>query len=145
MQHSPPKKHRRERRRRGRVGASALVLHMPLDDAVRRLRGVPGTKVSVFVRREGEGGWQGDKKFELVREQIKVSSVVAKMFTWALLPLDWANMRAPHRAQWEVVTFAPDSAVLRKGWTSPAQAKCSAGMAKAETQGAPLSFWQQRQ
>jgi carboxyl-terminal processing protease len=55
------------------------TLNMPLDDAVRRLRGDPGTKVSVFIRREGEGGWQGDKKFELVREQIKVSSVVAKM------------------------------------------------------------------
>ena len=55
------------------------TLNMPLDDAVRRLRGDPGTKVVVWVRREGEGGWQGDKKFELVREQIKVSSVIAKM------------------------------------------------------------------
>ncbi|MCK6587743.1 MAG: PDZ domain-containing protein, partial [Polyangiaceae bacterium] len=54
------------------------TLNMPLDDAVRRLRGDPGTKVSVWVVREGEGGWATPKAFELVREVIKVRSVEAR-------------------------------------------------------------------
>ncbi len=54
------------------------TLNMPLDDAVRRLRGDPGTKVSVWVLREGEGGWATPKAFELVREVIKVKSVEAR-------------------------------------------------------------------
>src|ERR1700742_2369338 len=52
------------------------TLNMPLDDAVRRLRGDPGTPVTVWVTREGE--WQGPKAFNLIREVIKVRSVVAK-------------------------------------------------------------------
>jgi carboxyl-terminal processing protease len=51
------------------------TLNMPLDDAVRRLRGEPGTPVTVWVTREGEGGWQGAKPFQLTREVIKVRSV----------------------------------------------------------------------
>jgi carboxyl-terminal processing protease len=35
------------------------TLNMPLDDAVRRLRGEPGTKVTVWVHRDGDGGWPG--------------------------------------------------------------------------------------
>lgn len=54
------------------------TLNMPLDDAVKRLRGEPGTKVTVWVAREGEGGWQGTKPFELTREIIKVRSVEAR-------------------------------------------------------------------
>ena len=54
------------------------TLNMPLDDAVRRLRGDPGTKVTVWVARETDGGWQGQKPFELTREQIKVKSVEAR-------------------------------------------------------------------
>src|SRR5207249_4627530 len=54
------------------------TLNMPLDDAVRRLRGDPNTKVTIFVTREGEGGWQGEKKFELTREVIKVRSVESR-------------------------------------------------------------------
>src|SRR5262249_45896291 len=34
------------------------TLNMPLDDAVRRLRGDPGTPVTVWVTREGDNGWQ---------------------------------------------------------------------------------------
>ncbi|MBI4950520.1 MAG: PDZ domain-containing protein [Myxococcales bacterium] len=51
------------------------TLNMPLDDAVKRLRGKPGTKVTIFVTREGADGWQGEKKFELEREDIEVASV----------------------------------------------------------------------
>ena len=53
------------------------TLNMPLDDAVRRLRGDPGTPVTVWVTREGEGGWQGARPFQLSREIIKVRSVEA--------------------------------------------------------------------
>ncbi len=51
------------------------TLNMPLDDAVRRLRGEPGTPVTVWVTRDGESGWQGAKPFALTREVIKVHSV----------------------------------------------------------------------
>ncbi|WP_437524056.1 MXAN_5808 family serine peptidase [Sorangium sp. So ce726] len=54
------------------------TLNMPLDDAVRRLRGDPGTPVTVWVTREGDGGWQGPKAFELTREVIKVRSVESR-------------------------------------------------------------------
>lgn len=54
---------------------SESTLNMPIDDAVRRLRGEPGTKVSVWVHREGDGGWAGSKPFDLSRENIKVASV----------------------------------------------------------------------
>ncbi|MDI3283689.1 MXAN_5808 family serine peptidase [Polyangium sp. 15x6] len=54
------------------------TLNMPLDDAVRRLRGDPGTKVTVWVTRDGEQGWQTPKPYELVREVIKVRSVESR-------------------------------------------------------------------
>src|SRR3954468_9741130 len=58
------------------------TLNMPLDDAVKRLRGDPGTKVTVWVHRDGRDavqGWQGSKPFELVRERIQVKSVEARL------------------------------------------------------------------
>jgi carboxyl-terminal processing protease len=58
------------------------TLNMPLDDAVKRLRGDPGTKVTVWIHRDGrdgEPGWPGSRPFELVREQIKVKSVEARL------------------------------------------------------------------
>ncbi|MBN2193800.1 MAG: PDZ domain-containing protein [Polyangiaceae bacterium] len=51
------------------------TLNMPLDDAVGRLRGQPGTKVTVWVHRDGQGGWQGSRPFELTREVIRIHSV----------------------------------------------------------------------
>ncbi len=51
------------------------TLNMPLDDAVRRLRGEPGTPVTVWITRDGDAGWQGAKPFQLSREVIKVKSV----------------------------------------------------------------------
>ncbi|TKD06583.1 MXAN_5808 family serine peptidase [Polyangium fumosum] len=54
------------------------TLNMPLDDAVRRLRGDPGTKVTVWVTRDGEQGWQTPKPYDLVREVIKVRSIESR-------------------------------------------------------------------
>ncbi len=50
------------------------TLNMPLDDAVKRLRGKAGSTVEVWVERDGE--WEGAKKFELERERIQVPSVL---------------------------------------------------------------------
>ncbi|HSC87782.1 MAG TPA: MXAN_5808 family serine peptidase [Polyangiaceae bacterium] len=54
------------------------TLNMPLEDAVERLRGEPGSKVTVWVRREGKEGWSGERPFELSREVIRVNSVESK-------------------------------------------------------------------
>jgi carboxyl-terminal processing protease len=54
------------------------TLNMPLDDAVKRLRGKPGSEVTIWVAREGAEGWQGSRKFVLQRERIEVQSVLAK-------------------------------------------------------------------
>lgn len=51
------------------------TLNMPLDDAVKRLRGKPGSKVTIWVHREGPDGWQGVRPFELTREEIRIRSV----------------------------------------------------------------------
>jgi carboxyl-terminal processing protease len=51
------------------------TLNMPLDDAVRRLRGDPGTPVTVWVTRDSDDGWQAPRAFALTREVIKVRSV----------------------------------------------------------------------
>jgi len=53
-------------------------LNMPLDDAVQRLRGKPGSKVTVWIQRDGTEGWQGARPFELVREEIQVKSVESR-------------------------------------------------------------------
>jgi carboxyl-terminal processing protease len=51
------------------------TLNMGLNEAVNHLRGAPGTKVTVWVHRDGDGGWQGSKPFDLIRETIRVASV----------------------------------------------------------------------
>ncbi|HVU04052.1 MAG TPA: MXAN_5808 family serine peptidase [Polyangiaceae bacterium] len=53
------------------------TLNMPLDDAVDRLRGKPGSKVTIWVHRDGDGGWANARPFELVREEINIESVDA--------------------------------------------------------------------
>jgi carboxyl-terminal processing protease len=55
------------------------TLNMGLTEAVSHLRGTPGSKVTLWVHRDGEGGWQGVRPFELVRETIKVKSVESKL------------------------------------------------------------------
>ena len=54
------------------------TLNMPLDDAVKRLRGKPGTKVTVWIHRDGRDGWVGARPFELTREVIRIKSVDAR-------------------------------------------------------------------
>lgn len=54
------------------------TLNMGLNEAVQHLRGAPGTKVTVWLRRDGPEGWQQAKPFELTREVIKVQSVESK-------------------------------------------------------------------
>lgn len=51
------------------------TLNMGLNEAAQHLRGAPGTKVSVWIRRDGPDGWQQPRPFELTREIIKVASV----------------------------------------------------------------------
>ena len=47
---------------------------MQLPDAVKRMRGKPGTKVTITIVREG---WAEPKDFDITREQIRVQSVRA--------------------------------------------------------------------
>ncbi len=51
------------------------TMNMPLDDAVKRLRGKPGSEVTVWIHREGKDGWTGARPFKLVREVIRIKSV----------------------------------------------------------------------
>jgi carboxyl-terminal processing protease len=48
---------------------------MPLDDAVQRLRGDPGSEVTIWVQRDGKDGWNGARPFKLVREVIQIKSI----------------------------------------------------------------------
>ncbi len=57
------------------------TLNMPLDDAVARLRGKPGTKVTIYIHRDGPDGWAGSRPFELTREEIRIKSVESRMLT----------------------------------------------------------------
>ena len=50
------------------------TLNMPLEDSVKRLRGRPGSNVTIWVHRDGEDGWQKSRPFELTREQISIQS-----------------------------------------------------------------------
>jgi carboxyl-terminal processing protease len=55
------------------------TLNMPLDDAVSRLRGKPGSRVTVWVHRDAGEGWAGSRPFELVREEIRIRSVDSRL------------------------------------------------------------------
>ncbi len=58
------------------------TLNMPLEEAVSRLRGAPGSSVAVYVVREGNSvnkGWKQPKRFDLVRAVIHIESVESKM------------------------------------------------------------------
>ncbi|MCL2447760.1 MAG: S41 family peptidase [Polyangiaceae bacterium] len=55
------------------------TLNMGLNEAVNHLRGAPGTKVTVWIHREGSEGWAGSRPFELTREVIHVASVDHKL------------------------------------------------------------------
>ena len=55
------------------------TLNMGLNEAVQHLRGAPGSKITLFVRRDGEGGWKDPRPFDLTRETIHVESVEHKL------------------------------------------------------------------
>ncbi len=55
------------------------TLNMGLNEAVNHLRGIPGTKVTVWIQRAGAEGWTGARQFDLVREVIHVASVEHKL------------------------------------------------------------------
>jgi carboxyl-terminal processing protease len=55
------------------------TLNMPLDEAVKRLRGTPGSSVDVWVRRDGSNGFQKPRKFKLTRAIIHLESVESRM------------------------------------------------------------------
>lgn len=55
------------------------TLNMPLSEAVNRLRGPPGSQVSIYVVREGDGGWTRPRRFDLTRAVIHIESVESRM------------------------------------------------------------------
>jgi carboxyl-terminal processing protease len=55
------------------------TLNMPLEEAVSRLRGAPGSSVSVWVVREGPKGWPKPKRYDLVRAVIHIESIESRM------------------------------------------------------------------
>jgi carboxyl-terminal processing protease len=60
------------------------TLNMGLNEAVSHLRGPPGTKVTVWIHRDGSDGWSSSKSFELTREVIHVASVEHKLMEGAI-------------------------------------------------------------
>ncbi len=59
------------------------TLNMGLNEAVAHLRGAPGTKVTVWIHRDGADGWALARPFELSRETIHVESVEHRMLDGA--------------------------------------------------------------
>jgi carboxyl-terminal processing protease len=55
------------------------TMNMPLSEAVNRLRGPPGSQVSIWVTREGDGGWSRPRRFDLTRAVIHIESVESRM------------------------------------------------------------------
>jgi carboxyl-terminal processing protease len=55
------------------------TLNMTLDDAVTRLRGRPGSRLTLKVSRTGDGGWEGERPFPLFREEVFVQSVTSRL------------------------------------------------------------------
>ncbi|MCI0469742.1 MAG: S41 family peptidase, partial [Nitrospirae bacterium] len=58
--------------------AGESTRNMALHDAVSKMRGQKGTKITITIAREG---WKEPKDFTVVRDIIKVKSVKAKMLT----------------------------------------------------------------
>ncbi|MGF1467271.1 MAG: MXAN_5808 family serine peptidase [Sandaracinaceae bacterium] len=57
------------------------TLNMPLPEAVNRLRGPPGSEVTVWIVREGQGGWTRPRRFNLTRAIIHIESVTHRMLS----------------------------------------------------------------
>lgn len=54
------------------------TINMSLTDAVKKLRGKEGTKVNIFIMRKG---FTSPKKFTIIRDLIKITSVESHLFT----------------------------------------------------------------
>ena len=62
-----------------KIGAES-TLNMPLQEAVDRLRGKPGSKVTIFIRRKNKANeWSGDRRVEFTRAVIHIDSVEHRM------------------------------------------------------------------
>lgn len=57
------------------------TMNMPLEEAVQRLRGDPGTSVTVWIVREGQRGWAKPRRFDVVRAVIHIESVESQMLS----------------------------------------------------------------
>lgn len=55
------------------------TLNMPLEEAVSRLRGAPGSSVDIWVVREGRQGFTNPRRFRLVRAVIHIDSVESQL------------------------------------------------------------------
>ncbi|MEO5730759.1 MAG: MXAN_5808 family serine peptidase [Byssovorax sp.] len=75
------------------------TLNMGLEGAVRRLRGDPGTDVTVWVQRECDGSWAGTKPFKLTREVIKVKSVESRALDQGIAYLRLKQFQATSSAE----------------------------------------------
>jgi carboxyl-terminal processing protease len=80
---------------------------MQLADAVKRMRGKPGSKVTITVLREG---WAEPKDFDIVREQIKVQSVKAVPMGDGIeyLKLRQFQEQSPHDLETQLEKFSKD-------------------------------------
>jgi len=56
------------------------TLNMPLQEAVNRLRGKPGSKVKIFIRRENKASkWSNPRPVQLTRARIHIASIEHRM------------------------------------------------------------------
>ena len=56
------------------------TLNMPLSGAVDRLRGAPGSKVTIYIRRQAKSGaWSAPRMVTLTRDVIRIQSVEHRM------------------------------------------------------------------
>jgi carboxyl-terminal processing protease len=70
------------------------TVNMPLEEAVQRLRGTPGSSVAVWTVREGAKGWQKPKRNDLVRAVIHVESVESRMLADGIGYVKLTNFQA---------------------------------------------------
>jgi carboxyl-terminal processing protease len=57
------------------------TMNMPLEEAVQRLRGAPGSSVTVWIVREGSRGWVKPRRFDVVRAVIHIEAIEARMLS----------------------------------------------------------------
>ncbi|MBN1656146.1 MAG: PDZ domain-containing protein [Deltaproteobacteria bacterium] len=60
------------------------TMNMPLEEAVKRLRGAPGSSVTVWIVREGARGWVKPRRFDVVRAVIHIEAIEARMLSDAI-------------------------------------------------------------